>query len=70
MLLERALNSVHVIAVAIWHRSIDLVLAWRCVAKKNIWNAGHHVTDVELAHPLLPRASNLSFRIRCPSLST
>jgi hypothetical protein len=54
---KRALNPVDVIAISIWHRGNDLVISGSRVAKKSIRNAGHHLTNVELAHRPLPRIS-------------
>jgi hypothetical protein len=48
---KRTLDPVHVIAVSVWHRGNDLVIAGSRVAKKN---AGHHFTNVELVHRPLP----------------
>ena len=59
MLFKRTFNPVHVIAVSIWHRGNNPVIAGSRMAKKHIRNAGHHLTNVELAHRPLPRTQRL-----------
>jgi len=56
MFLKRTFNAVNVIAVSVRHRGDDLVIPGSRVAKKNIWNAGHHFTNAELAHHPFPQA--------------
>jgi hypothetical protein len=43
-----------VIAVSVGHRGNDPVIAVSLGAKQNIRNPGHHFTNAELAHRILP----------------
>jgi hypothetical protein len=54
MFFKRTFNPVHMIAVSIWHRSDDFVIAGSRMTKKHIWNAGNHFTNAELMHRLIP----------------
>src|SRR5262245_45281444 len=54
VLLERALDPVHVLAVPVGHRGDDAVIAMSLGTKKQIRNPGHHLTNAELAHGLVP----------------
>src|SRR5260370_38528341 len=51
---KRTLNPVHVIAVSVGHRGNDPVIAMSLGAKEHIRNPGHHFTNAELAHRILP----------------
>ena len=55
VLFKRAFDPIHVIAVSIWHRGNNLVIAESRMAKKLIWNAGHHLPNVEFGALPLPR---------------
>ncbi len=59
MFLKRTFNAVNVIAVSVRHRGDDLVIPGSRVAKKHIWNAGHHFTNAELAHHPSPKLEDL-----------
>jgi hypothetical protein len=50
MLFKRTFNPIHVIAVSIWYRADNPIIAGSRVAKKSFWNVGHYLTNVELAH--------------------
>src|SRR5262245_20842630 len=54
VLLERALDPVDVLAVPVGHRGDDAVIAMSLGTKKQIRNPGHHLTNAELAHGLVP----------------
>src|SRR5262245_36208408 len=54
VLLERALDPVHALAVPIGHCGDDAVIAMSLGTKKQIRNPGHHLTNAELAHGLVP----------------
>jgi hypothetical protein len=57
VLFKRAFDSIHVIALSIRHHGNYSVIATSCVAKKLIWNAGHHLTNAELTHRPSPEFS-------------
>jgi len=65
---KRVLDAVDVIAVSIWHRGNDLVIAGSRVAKKHIRNASYHITNAELAHLPLPRISTICCTSLCSLL--
>ena len=52
--LERALDPVYVVAVSIRQRADNPVIALSLRAKEQIRNPGHHFTNAELAHGLVP----------------
>src|SRR5262245_62138473 len=54
VLLERAFDPVDVLAIAIGHRGDDAVIAMSLGAQEQIRNPGHHLTNAELAHGLVP----------------
>ena len=51
---ERTFNPVHVIALSIGQRGNYPVIAMSLGAKHQVRNPGHHFTNAELAHRLLP----------------
>src|SRR5262245_15449062 len=55
VLLERALDPVHVLAIPVGHGGDDAVIAMCLGAQEQIRNPGHHLTNAELAHGLVPQ---------------
>jgi hypothetical protein len=57
---KRTFDPIHAVAVPVGHRSDNPVIAWSRVTKKPIWNARHHLTNIESAHrPLPPNLDSL-----------
>ena len=52
------------ITVSIRHRGDYPIIAGSCVTKEPVWNAGHHLTNVELAHGPLPPSFNEFWNLR------